>query len=50
MLKGYRTYISVALAIILAGLRALNFVSEEQYQIALGVLLSLGLGFLRASK
>jgi hypothetical protein len=47
-LKGYKTYIVAALAVILAGLKALGYIDDTSYQTILAILGGLGLGFLRA--
>jgi hypothetical protein len=48
MLEGKKTYISAAVLGLAALVRALGWVSEEQYQLIMGLAGSLGLAALRA--
>lgn len=48
MLEGKKTYISAAILGLAALVRALGWVSQEQYQLILGLAGSLGLAALRA--
>jgi hypothetical protein len=48
MLSGYRTYITAALGIILTGALALGYITQQQYDVIMGILASLGLAFLRS--
>ena len=48
-LKGYRTYIIGFLVVVLAGLRALDYITEPVYQNVLGLLAGAGLYTLRGS-
>lgn len=47
-LKGYKTYLVVAISIIITGLLGTGYISQEQYEMFQGILAALGLGFLRA--
>ena len=48
MLEGKKTYISAAVLGLAALVRALGWVSQEQYELILGLAGSLGLAALRA--
>jgi len=48
MLAGKKTYISALILGLAAVVRALGWVSQEQYELILGVASSLGLAALRA--
>ena len=48
MLSGYKTYLTAALGIILTGALALGYISQSQYDMAIAILASLGIAFLRA--
>jgi len=48
MLEGKKTYISAAVLALAALVRALGWVSQEQYELILGLAGSLGLAALRA--
>jgi hypothetical protein len=48
MISGYKTYLTAALGIILTGALGMGYIDQNQYNIILGILGSLGLAFLRA--
>ncbi len=48
-MRGYRTYVVGFLLVVLAGLRALNYITEEVYQVFLGLLGGAGLYTLRSA-
>jgi hypothetical protein len=48
MLEGKKTYISALILALVAFVRALGWVSQEQYEVILGLVSSVGLAALRA--
>lgn len=48
-MKGYRTYLVGAVMVILAGLKALGYITEPVYQTLMGLLTGAGLAALRAA-
>jgi hypothetical protein len=47
-LKGSKTYIVVALSIIVTGLLGTGYITQQQYEMIQSILAALGIGFLRA--
>ncbi len=47
-LKGYKTYIVVALSILTTGLLGTGYITQEQYEMVTAILAALGVGFLRS--
>ena len=47
-LPGYKTFIVAALGVILTGLLAMGYITQEQFNLVGSALGFLGLGFLRA--
>jgi hypothetical protein len=48
-LKGYRTYIIAAVAILTVGLKASGYINEADYEVIIGALTGLGLYTLRSA-
>ncbi len=48
MLEGKKTYISALVLALASAVRALGWISQEQYELILGLASSLGLAALRA--
>lgn len=50
MLKGYRTYLSIGVGIIITGIFAMGYIDEKTYAAIAGICTMLGIGFTRAAK
>lgn len=48
MFEGKKTYITAILGVIVTGALALGYITQDQYNVIVGILAALGLAFLRA--